>query len=922
VADLPEGMVTFLFTDIEGSTRLWERFPDVMSSVIARHDALMRDVISANDGIVFKMVGDAVCAAFARPTDALAATIAAQRRLATEEWGETGPVRVRMALHTGQAELRDGDYFGQPLNRVARVLSAGHGGQVLVSRPVADLVRDRLPDGVALRDMGEHQLKDLQHPESILQVMAEGLASDFPALKTLDHHPHNLPLQPTSLIGRERELGEAPLLAGDSDVRLATLTGPGGMGKTRLALHAAAEVVDTFEDGVFFVPLATVTDPDLVAPTIAHTLGVRESGGQSLLQTLKEYLTGKHMLLVLDNFEQVIPAAPLVTDLLAHCPRLKILVTSRLRLNLRGEREFPLPPLGLPPPGLPLDAEQALTYPAIQLFVARAEAASSAFALTDGNVADVVDICRRLDGWPLAIELAAARARLLNPRAMLARLSRRLDLLTGGQRDLPDRHQALRATIDWSYDLLSPDQQALFRRLSVFSGGWSLEAAEAVAGTDSFDVLDDLMSLIDHSLVRRTDASDEDEPRFGMLESIAAHGAEQLDLHGEVAEIHDRHAAFFTELATEASRFLDRAGQDRWLDQLDLEHDNLREALRWYEQHDALEGLRLVGLLWPFWRARGYLTEGRAHLDTLLALPDAQSPSVERVNALAGAAMLAQRQDDYAAATARSEQAMAVLDTLGERHGKAVPLICLGTVAYKQRDFERAASCYEQSLTIAQETGDEPSTVIATRNLAMVALMQGNVEQATSMLEQSLALARRLGDRSNVAAALGNLGFISLQMGRLDEAEASFREVLSLARQMRDKLWTSMSLLNLTVIASDQGHHAQAIQHSLESLAICRELGNRLNAISCLEEIAFNLSSLDRRQDAARILGATSRLRVDHDAPLMEVERAEHEPRIASIRASLGDDPFNRLWSLGQSMSLDDATAFALAIKTETQAIV
>ncbi|HUG17114.1 MAG TPA: tetratricopeptide repeat protein, partial [Thermomicrobiales bacterium] len=762
MADLPEGMVTFLFTDIEGSTRLWERFPDAMSATIARHDAVLRGVIAEHHGVVFKMVGDAVCAAFARPSDALEATIAAQRRLAAEDWGATGPIRVRMALHSGQAELRDGDYFGQALNRVARLLSTGHGGQVLLSRPVSDLARESLPPGVTLRDMGEHRLKDLQYPESILQVVADGLASEFPALKTLDYRPHNLPLQPTDLIGRERELHEAPILAGDSDTRLATLTGPGGMGKTRLALHAAAEVVDTFDDGVFFVALATVTDPDLVAPTIANTLGVRESGGQSLLQTLREYLAGKHMLLVLDNFEQITPAAPLVAELLAYCPRLKILVTSRVRLNLRGEREYPLPPLGLPAPGAAPDVEQALECPAIQLFVARASAASPAFALTESNVADVVDICRRLDGWPLAIELAAARSRLLNPRAMLSRLGRRLDLLTGGQRDLPDRHQTLRGTIDWSYDLLTPGQRALFRRLSVFSGGWSLEAAESVAGDGSFDTLDDLTSLIDHSLARRTEASDEDEPRFGMLESIAAYGTEQLEAHGETREYRERHARCFTDLAQEASRFLDRAGQDRWLDQLDLEHDNLREALRWQEENDALEGLKLGALLWPFWLSRGYLTEGRAHLDTLLALPGARAASVERAMALAGAAMLAQRQDDYQAATGLSEQALALFDTLGEQRGKATPLVCLGTVAYKQGDFARAASLFEQCLAVARETGDEQNVILAIRNLGLVALMRGDIEQATGMLEESLTLARRRGDRSSVAAAQGNLGIIAL----------------------------------------------------------------------------------------------------------------------------------------------------------------
>lgn len=915
MAVLPEGMVTFLFTDIEGSTRLWERHPVLMSAVIARHDALMRSVVEAHHGIVFKMVGDAVCAAFARPVDALEATVAAQRLLAAAEWGETGPVRVRMALHSGQAEMRDGDYFGQPLNRVARVLSAGHGGQILISRPVSDLVRGLLPPGVSLLDMGEHRLKDLQHPESILQVLADGLEREFPALKTLAYRPHNLPPQPTSLIGRERELSEAPILAGDSDVRLATLTGPGGMGKTRLALHAAAEVVDTFHDGVYFVALAAVTDPDLVAPTIANTLGVRESGGHALLHSLREYLSTKHMLLVLDNFEQVLGAAPLVADLLTNCSRLKILVTSRSRLNLRGEREYPLPPLALPPAGAALDVERALQSPAVLLFVERATGANPRFELSEENVADVVSICRKLDGWPLAIELAAARTRLLNPRAMLSRLSRRLDLLTGGQRDLPDRHQTLRGTIAWSYDLLSPQQQALYRQLSVFTGGWSLEAAEAVAGNGSLDVLDDLMLLIDHSLVRRTELSEMDEPRFGMLESISAYGTEQLEMHGEAHEMHERHASYFAEMAEEAATYLDRSGQDRWLDQLDLEHDNLREALRWYEEHDAGAGLQLGVRLWPFWASRGYLTEGRAHLDTILALPGAQQPTLERGQALAGAAMLAQRQDDFQAATELSEQALAIFDSLGEARGRAVALICLGTVAIKQGEYARAAPFFEQSLALARETGDDQSVTVSIRSLALVELVQGNVERATEMLEESLALARRRGDRSSVVAALGNLGFIALRTGRLEAAGASFQESLALARQMRDKLWTSMSLLNLGVVAGAQGDRSGALRYYQESIVLCRELGNRLNAVSCLEEIGTIARDLGQTEQAAQIFGSAAALRENLRAPLMDVEREEHEPHVAAARAALGEDAFERCWSLGQRMTIDDAIAFALGIQ-------
>jgi predicted ATPase/class 3 adenylate cyclase len=909
---MPDGTVTFLFTDIEGSTRLWERYPDLMPEVIARHDRLMRQAVTEHRGVVFKMVGDAVCAAFATPVDGLAATIAAQRRLDAEVWGEVGTIRVRMALHSGAAELRDNDYFGQPLNRVARLLSTGHGGQILLSRVVAEAVQPTLPDGITLRDMGEHRLKDLQRAERIAQVVVAGLRDEFPALKSLDYRPHNLPLQPTPLIGRERELREAPVLAGDEAVRIVTFTGPGGMGKTRLAIHIAAELLDAFADGVYFISLAQVNDPELVGPAIVQTLGLREKPGQTVRDTIVDYLASKDLLLVLDNFEQVLPAAPLVADLLAACPGVKVLVTSRARLHLRGELEYAIPPLELPKPGQPVEVEHLLGCSAVRLFVDRAQSVKPDFTLTTGNAPDVVAICRRLDGWPLAIELAAARVRLLTPKAMLARLTRSLDVLSGGQRDLPDRHQTLRGTIAWSYDLLDPGGQALFRRLAVFAGGWSLEAAEAIVADGADDVLDGLMALIDHHLVQRHDV--DDEPRFTMLRTIADFGLEQLDAQGEAFDLRAQHAAWFLELARSAEQSLDRRGQEQALDLLDREHDNLVAALHWYQEQEPTDGLQLGTALWRFWRTRGYLTEGRALLDALLEARSFMTPPEVQAQALSGAAMLALEQDDFHCATEYSNEALAIYEEAGSARGHAIPLLCLGSVAAKQGDFTRAAPFFERSLEVARATRDDYSGIFAIRNLAIVALVHGDVEQARAQLQESLRLARARGDQSAMASALGNLGFIALRQGQLDTARAAFEETLALARKLRDKVRTSAVLQTLGSTAADQGDTQQALSYYQECLTLCRELGNRLQAISCLEEMAYMALVLGLPEQAAWFYGATDALRVAYDAPLMALELAEREPHLAATRAALGERAFDVAWQRGMAATLDEALARGLAL--------
>jgi predicted ATPase/class 3 adenylate cyclase len=634
----PTGTVTFLFTDIEGSTALWEDNPGAMQHALARHDGILRRTVEDHAGFVFKTMGDAFCCAFPTAPDAFEAAFSSQRALSMGDWGEIGPLRVRMALHTGAAEEQCGDYFGPPLNRVARLLSAAHGSQVLLSLPTQELVRDLLPLDAELRDLGEHRLKDLARPERIYQLVATGLPTDFPPLRTLESRPNNLPMQPTLLVGREREVEDirGRLLA--PEVRLLTLTGPGGTGKSRLALQAAADLIEEFEDGVYFVALATLTDPTLVASSVAQVLGVRESGNQPLIEGIEDYLQDKRLLLVLDNFEQILEAAPLASELLSSAPHLKVLATSRIPLRIYGEREYAVPPLAIPDPKMLPALEVLSQYEAVRLFIERAEAAKAGFEITSENAPAVAEICARLDGLPLAIELAAARIKLLPPNAILARLSNRLKLLTGGARDLPERQRTLRGAIEWSHTLLEEGEKTLFARMAVFSGGRTLEAVEAVCDAEGdlpMDVFDGVSSLVDNSLLRQEEGP-ESEPRFVMLETIHEYAREKLRESGEADQIGRAHTGYFLALAEEAEPELTGSDQVGWLERLEAEHDNLRAALsRSLERSDAELGLGLASALLYFWFQRGYWGEGRGWLEEALAV-NAGAAAPLRAKALGG----------------------------------------------------------------------------------------------------------------------------------------------------------------------------------------------------------------------------------------------------------------------------------------------
>jgi predicted ATPase/class 3 adenylate cyclase len=947
--EYPSGTVAFLFTDIEGSTKRWERDSAAMWAAVERHFAVLADAIAAQNGVLFKTIGDAVQAAFPSASAAVAAAVAAQLALQAEDWSGVGPLRVRMAVHVGEAAPRDGDYLAPCLNRLARLLGTGYGDQILLSEAARALAVSALPPGCELLDLGAHRLRDLLQPEHIYQLLGPGLIIDFPPLKSLDRHLHNLPAQPTALLGRESEVAAARALLEQEGARIVTLTGPGGTGKTRLGLQVGAELVEAFGDGVWFVPLAAIADSNLVIPAIAQPLGVREIPGEPLLTTLQEYLRNKHALLLLDNFEHVTAAAPAVSALLAACPRLQVLITSREPLRITGERELPVPPLSLPTErqARGISPAQLLEYSGIRLFVERAQAVKPEFVLSESIARDVAAICLRLDGLPLAIELAAARVRVLPPRQLLTRLDTRLKVLTGGSRDLPARQQTLRAAIEWSHDLLDPDEQSLFALLAVFSGGCTFEAAEAVcADSDDLglDILDGLDSLTQKSLLRPEDGV-EGETRFTMLETIREYGLDRLDATGNADTVRRAHADYYATLAETAEPQLTGADQVDWLYRLGSEHDNFRSAMGWLEQGGEVETrLRIASGLWRFWWMRGHLTEGRGWLERALAEAGELPPAI-RANALSSAGILAESQGDYERATALQEEALALRRKIGDRLGTTASLTELGINARLLGDLGRATTLHEQALALWREIGDKQGIAGSLYELGLLALTRGDYVASAQLLNESLELCRKSGDATALSSVLESLGILafyqeeydsaaryyeeSLTLSRelddsrmiahallnlgevfhhqedLTRAEANYQEALTLLRELEEKPGTAFALHQLGKVALSRNDYSRAALLFLESLALRRQLGEKSAIIESVEGLARVASVQGAAALAVRVFAATETHRQGIGMPLPASYAKEHEQFVATARAALDETAFRAAWSRGTEMSLE-----------------
>jgi predicted ATPase/class 3 adenylate cyclase len=816
--DLPLGTVTFLFTDVEGSTKLLHELgAEGYAQALAEHRRVVRDAFAAHGGTEVDTQGDAFFVAFPTAPGALEAAAQALEGLAR------GPIRVRIGIHTGTPHVAEEGYVGADVHRAARIAAAGHGGQVLISASTASLLGT---DG--LRDLGEHRLKDLFAPERIYQLGDE----EFPPLATL--HQTNLPIPATPFLGRERELAELVDLLSQDDLRLLTLTGPGGTGKTRLGLQAVAEAVERYQHGVWWVPLAPLRDPELVLETAAQALGAKDG--------LAEHIADKSLLMLFDNFEHVVDAAEGLSELLAACPKLHLLVTSRELLRLPGEQAYPVPPLE------PQDGTE--------LFLVRARAALPSFVPSDA----VPELCDRLENLPLALELAAARVRLLSPEQLLGRLARRLDLLKGG-RGVDARQQTLRATIEWSHDLLDEEEQRLFARLAVFAGGCTLETAEAVCDAD----LDTLQSLVDKSLVRIREGD-----RFWMLETIREYAAERLQESGEADELRRRHAEHFLALAEEAEPHL-RGDPKEWLDRLEPDHDNLRAAFDHLEAAGETQlVLRLAGALTNFWTLRGHLAEGRRRVEDALAADE--RPTSARAKALNAAGEFAGFTGDLALERTRAQEALALHTELGNDWGSALSRYALANVAAAERDWATGKKLMEESVREFDRLGDDFHRLTARRGLSWMYEELGDSERAHDLTEENLRLARSLGNKRIEARSLGALAMYALDQGRLRGAVAMMADSYRIDRDLGNVIFVAVDLARFAAIRAHEG----------------------------------------KAQTAAQLLAKSEALHEEVDWTPESWVTEERDKTRGVIRTQLDEAAFAESWEQGRTLTLDEAVALAL----------
>ncbi|HET9109443.1 MAG TPA: adenylate/guanylate cyclase domain-containing protein [Ktedonobacterales bacterium] len=905
---LPSGTVTFLFSDIEGSTRLLQQLGPRYAPALEEHQRLLRDAWAAHQGVEVDTQGDSFFVAFSRATDAVAAAIEATRALAAHPWPDNISVTVRIGLHTGSPTLAGDDgkqYVGLDVHRAARIAAAGHGGQIILSQTTRDLCESALPDELVLGDLGEARLKDLPRPEHLYQVIAPDLPHAFPPLKTLDRVRNNLPLQPTPFLGRESVLQRLVALLAQDDVRVLTLMGPGGIGKTRVALEVAAQVAESYPDGVYFVTLSPLTEPALVADTVARELGLRTNVGIPAEEQLQAALAHQRTLLVVDNFESVVSAAPVIARLVAACPDMKTLVTSRIALRLRGEHEYTIPPLETPDPAQwsapgatgggsaphlghatprPIDLEQVARYPAITLFIERAREVKPDFRLTNANAPAIIDICRQLDGLPLAIELAAARLRLLSPQTIRARLSKRLELLTDGPRDQPERQQTMRATIGWSYDLLRPEERAVFRRMSVFTGGWTLEAAETVCAP-ALDALNGLSALIDHSLIgerEEEDNSDEGETRYWQLETIQAFAAAELEASGEADAIRAAHASYFLELAERTQREARGPDAQVWLRRLERELNNFRSALsRARDTGDLTPGLRLATALSGFWHSHGHEREGARWLQEFLTLAEprladegAADDQLRAAHAwgLVRAGALVAYLADYPRATALIERGLAAERMLGDRERELRALLMLGVAAQLHDDLDAAASWYEEGLTIARSTAQDDLATSFLNNLGDVAYYRGDLTRALDCYSERLDYGERNGDRAAVVVGQQNIGRTLLRQGQIEQA-------------------------------------AQALHRSLDG---AWRLGDPRRVAEGLEGMAALAGTRGEADRAARLLGAAAQLRESLGTPQPLPERKDIEAAVANARAEMDANTWSAAITEGHDLPIEEVISAAL----------
>jgi predicted ATPase/class 3 adenylate cyclase len=947
--NFPSGTVTFLFTDIEGSTKLAQQYPDAMPVLLARHHEILHQSIQSQNGYVFQIVGDSFAVAFHSASEAVNAAIDVQRSLFNEQWG-SAPIKVRMGIHTGTAQLDDDKQYSgyATLASTQRIMSAGHGGQVLLSGATRELVRDMLPMDTELQDLGEKRLKDLLRPEHLYQLDIIGLPTAFPPLKTLDLFPNNLPVQLTSFIGRENEIAEVKQEL--ESHRLVALTGSGGTGKTRLSLQVAADLLEKFNHGVWFIELAPLTDPDLIPPTILSTVGIQEQPGKTPLDVLKEYFHEKQALLVLDNCEHLIEASAQVTHaLLNAAPELKIMASSREALGVKGEASYPVPSLSLPNPKHLPTIEQLSQYEAVRLFIDRASLVSPHFDVDKNNAPFIAQICYRLDGIPLAIELAAARVKMLSVEQISKRLDDRFRLLTGGARTALPRQQTLRALIDWSYDLILENERLLLRRLSVFAGGWALEAAEEVCagnGIESYEILDLLSQLVNKSLVVVQD-SQSGETRYRMLETIRQYTREKLLEVGGGEIIRDRHLAYFVKLAVQAEPELHYSNQIFWLNKLDDEIDNFRLAVEWALANDIESGLRIAATPWRFWLGRGYFQEVGAWLQSLLE--QYKTTDALHAQALAIRSSCMFRQGNFPEAVRLAKQSLEMARRVSDQRTEALSLAFLGVTLAIQGNMAEGGPLLEQALAIYRSLGDKIGQAGMTEWLSA---NNKDIARALAYAQESVALAREMGDLSGLAPRLCMLARLTFWNGDLTSPSVWLEEALSISRQLNDRSAEAYTVSTYGNFAYWQGKYPQAIAYHEEAIRLNENIGDhyqnlwakvnmahavlrqgdiqkaralfadniqstqKANLTIALVYTVEGLASLNVNQNqperAARLFAWADAMREqigDHRPPL---EQASVERDLAVIHSTLNDAEFQKRSTEGRAMTTEQAITFAL----------
>lgn len=920
--DLPSGTVTFLFTDIEGSTKLAQEHPDTMPSLFARHNQILIESIEARNGFVFQIVGDSFAASFHSAGDALHAALDAQRALHREDW-KPAPIRVRMGIHTGQALLQEnGNYHGYlTLSHVQRLMSAAHGGQTLLSLAAQELVRESLPERVALRDMGERRLKDVIHPEHIYQLVIADLPNEFPPIKTLDEFHHNLPAQMTSFIGRQAEMAEIKRMLGE--YRLVTLTGSGGAGKTRLSLQVGMDCLPRFPDGVWLVELAPVTDAGLVPATLLSTFNLREDRHRSTLDVLIDYLRAKTILLVLDNCEHLIEACVHIgAALLQSCPGLRILASSREALGITGEVAYRVPSLKTPNPEQLPPLDQLEKADSVCLFTERAAAAKPGFALTDANAFSIAQICHRLDGIPLAIELAASRVKVLSPDQIAARLDDRFRLLTGGSRAALPRQQTLRAAIDWSYSLLSEQEKALFRRLAVFVGGWTLEAAEFVCAGENaaVDILDLLTRLVDKSLVLIEETGGEN--RYHRLETIRQYSREKFFETDEVEEVRDRHLEHFVRFAELVDEKLKTRDQLLWQNRMAAEQDNLRAALDWGLSQAPDSGLRIAGAANLFWTAGGYSAEGFRWTQRALAQVENaplaagrtdEQRLVARAKALCGLTRLYLSLGDNHSAKRAAEESVDLYRQSPDRNGLAFALVVLAYPLEFLGERIQAEAALQESYAIGQVEEDVYIMCRALNRLGHVIVdLYQDLDLAQRYAEESLRMAKGAGLRSQEAQAYEILGFIASHRNDPGAARNYFRESAGAYAEIGAAFNVVLEKSNLAHLERRLGNHAAALELYRETIITFREMGQTGAVAHQLECFGFIALARGESERSLQLFAAADTLREKSGIPMTPDEQSYFDEQLRRLREKVNEAQFDLIWSKGNMLPLEQAIQFAL----------